>query len=386
MYAIKLELKLNNCEQTLMARHSGYARFCYNYALNLYKNAMDIKIGSSKKVAAIERVFTNHVKKLPEYQWTNTLSSRVYKMTFRHFQEALSRYFKGLGKFPTFKRKKDGDSFTVDAADWNHSILLEPSKRIKVPTLGTFRLKEAIPFKCMAQTFTISRSANKWYISFAIKAEKVPPLLHSIAEPVGIDLGVSTFATLSDGTVYSYPKPLKKAKTKLSKLQWKNRKKQLGNRRLGIKASKNAQKYYRSLAKNYAKVANQRRDFLQKTTTEISKKYAHIRIEDLNVSGMLANHKLAASISDCGFYEFRRQLEYKSFMHGTKVEVVDRWYPSSKTCHQCGNIQPLPLKERVFNCQCCELLINRDLNAAINLSQAPFEKLRLVRPEVTSVE
>ena len=91
MYAIKLELKLNNREQTLMVRHSGYARFCYNYALNLYKNVRDLKGSSSQKVAAIERVFTNHVKKLPEYQWTKTLSSRVYKTTFRHFQEALSR-------------------------------------------------------------------------------------------------------------------------------------------------------------------------------------------------------------------------------------------------------------------------------------------------------
>jgi putative transposase len=154
MYAIKLELKLNNKERTLMARHSGYARFCYNYALSLYQEVKSLPGGSSKKVAAIalragyanERVFTNHVKKMPEYQWTKTLSSRVYKMTFRHFSEALSRFFKGLGEFPKFKRKKDGDSFTVDAADWNHSILLAANKSIKIPTLGTFRLKESIPF------------------------------------------------------------------------------------------------------------------------------------------------------------------------------------------------------------------------------------------------
>ncbi|WP_265238837.1 transposase [Lyngbya sp. CCAP 1446/10] len=369
MYAIKLELKLNNQERTLMARHSGYARFCYNFALSLYQGVKEHRGSSSKKVAAIERVFTNHVKKLPEYQWTTTLSSRVYKTTFRHFGEALSRCFKGLGKFPKFKQKKDGDSFTVDAADWNHAVLLKPQKLIKIPTLGTFRLKESIPCPCMAQTFTISRTADKWYVSFAIKAEKMPPLFHPVVETVGIDLGVSTFATLSDGNCYESPRPLKTAKTKLSKEQWRNRNKQLGNSRLGVKASNNAHKHYRRIAKIHAKIANQRRDFLQKTTTEISRKYAHICIEDLNVSGMIANHKLAAAISDCGFYEFRRELEYKSAMYGTTVELVDRWYPSSKTCSSCGHIQSMPLKKRVFECQNCGIAINRDLNAAINLAR-----------------
>ena len=106
-----------------MARDSGYRRFCYNYALALYQGIKDWTVGSSKKVAAIERVFTNHLKKMPEYQSTNTLSSRVYEITFRHFNEACSRLFKGLGEFPKFKMKKDGDSFTVDAADWNHAVL-----------------------------------------------------------------------------------------------------------------------------------------------------------------------------------------------------------------------------------------------------------------------
>ena len=103
--------------------------------------------------------------------------------------------------------------FTVDAADWNHAVLGERQKSIKIPTLATFRLKESLPFQCMAQTFTISRTADKWYVSFAIKAEKIPPLGHLVAAPIGIDLGVSTFATLCDGNFYEFPRPLKKAKT-----------------------------------------------------------------------------------------------------------------------------------------------------------------------------
>ena len=136
MYAIKLELKLNNKEHTLMARHSGYARFCYNYALALYQGVKEFQGGSSKKVAALERVFTNHVKKLPEYKSTKTLFFRISKMTFRHFSGVLSLFFKRLGEFPKFKRKKDDDSFKVDAADWNYAILLSASKSSKIPTLG----------------------------------------------------------------------------------------------------------------------------------------------------------------------------------------------------------------------------------------------------------
>jgi len=111
--------------------------------------------------------------------------------------------------------KKDGDSFTVDAADWNHAVLWERQKSIKIPTWRTFRLKESLPFQCIAQTFTISRTADKWYVSFAI-VEKAPPLGHLVATPIGIDLEVSTFATLSDGNFYQSPRPLKKAKT----LRW----------------------------------------------------------------------------------------------------------------------------------------------------------------------
>jgi putative transposase len=118
---------------------------------------------------------------------------------------------------------KDGDSFTVDAAHWNHAILLKPQKSIKIPTLGTFRLCEAIPFSWMAQTFTISRTADRWYVSFTIKAQKIPPLFHPVVEAVGIDSGLSTFATLSDGNCYESPRTLETAKTKPSKEQWRNR-------------------------------------------------------------------------------------------------------------------------------------------------------------------
>jgi putative transposase len=342
---------------------------------------MDIKVSRTRKIALIKKTFTNFIKKQPEYQWTNTLSSRVYQNAFIAFNSALERFFNGVSGFPNFKRKKCEDSFTVDSS--NGQIFLMARKRIKIPTLGTFRLKEAIAYNCCSQTFTISRTADKWYVSFTIKADKIPPLYHEVSEPTGIDLGVSTFATLSDGTVYQLPDSLKTAKIKLGKLQYRNRHQQLGNRKVGTKTSKNARKFYRKLAKQHADIANRRRDFLQKTTTEISKKYAHIFIENLNISGMAANHKLAASILDSGFYEFRRELIYKSPIYGTVVEVVDRWYPSSKTCSKCGNIQPMPLSERVFVCEACGNSCNRDLNAAINLASVSKDRVRMASPELT---
>ena len=374
VFAIKLELKLNNVERTLMARHAGFSRMVYNYGLALYSQLdhKEYKGGASKKIAVIKKVLTNYTKKQPEYAWMNELSSKVYQSAFKALLAAFSRFFKGLGEYPKFKRKKDTNSFTV--YDGNGVVLLDSGKRITIPTLGTFRLKEKLDARYVTQTFTISRKGDRWFVSFSVNAEKIPPLYHE-KTAVGIDLGVKCFATLSDGTTYEAPKPLKKAKTKLAKLQWRNRNKQLGNVRKGIRKSKNAAKYYIRLGNQHARIANQRRDFLQKTTTEISRKYSVIRIEDLNVKGMIANHKLSAAISDLGFYEFRRQLVYKQQNYATRVELVDRWYPSSKTCSCCNHIQPMPLHERVFNCQACGVSIDRDLNAAINLMQAPTEKI-----------
>ncbi|MBW4602594.1 MAG: transposase [Calothrix sp. FI2-JRJ7] len=227
-----------------------------------------------------------------------------------------------------------------------------------------------------SQTFTVSRTADRWFVSSNIDADRVPPIMH-LVEKVGIDLGVKTFATLSDGSTVTAPSTLKKAltklsegKTKLNKFQWRNRKRQLGNRVACIRASKNAKKFFDKQASFHARIGNIRRDFLQKTTTLMSRKYYKIRVEDLNVSGMVANHKLAEAVSSLGLYEFRRMLDYKQSHYGSKLEVVDRWYPSSKTCSKCGHVQDMKLSDRVFNCGACSYSIDRDLNAAINLENA----------------
>lgn len=373
MFAIKRELKLNNKQKTLIAQHAGFARLVYNYGLTLLEGVRDEPGSITDKVSTIRKVLTNYTKKQPENFWMNKLSSKVYQHALRALKNAYIRFFKGQSEHPTYKRKRDGDSFSVDGS--GKPSLVECSRTIKIPTLGTFRLKEAIPTSWVTKTFTVSRTADKWYVSFAVEASRLPPRSHEVTKRIGIDLGVKSFATISDGSIIEAPKPYKKAKTKQALQQWRNRNKQLGNRRQGIKASSNARAFYASIAKTHARISNIRLDFLHKTTTDICHKYSHIRIEDLNVQGMIANHKLASAISDLGFYEFRRQLEYKSQMYGCHLELVDRWYPSSKMCTCCNHTQPMPLSERIFRCEKCEHTIDRDLGASINLANAPQEKV-----------
>jgi putative transposase len=396
MYAIKLELKLNNKERSLLRGCAGFRRTIYNYGLDMVIGTWDndIQASETKILDSAKKLLTNQVMKSDEYGWMKDYPSTIYQSAFQNLKDAFSRWRKKLTDFPVYATKRKGDSFTVYKTSGiylekgkpvlpftNRQVLL-PGKKIKLPGLGKFRLKEAIPFICSSQTFTISRQGDRWYVSFVIDAERIPPVIHE-QEAVGIDLGVKTFATLSDGTTYDSPKPLKKARVKLAKIQWRNRRKQMGNRKQKIRASKNAKKYFEKQSLLHAKVANQRKDYLQKTTTEISRKYYRIRIEDLNVKGMIANHKLSAAISDLGFYEFRRMLEYKQFHYGTKVEIVDRWFPSSKQCMCCKTVnKTLKLSDRVFKCinPDCGLELDRDRHASLNLLHAPEGVVRQALP------
>jgi putative transposase len=299
MYSLKLELKLNNKECSKLAGCAGFARFVYNFGLSMLTSSWgfeEIKAGDSKRLSAIEKVFTNHVKTNPDYAWMKNYPSAIYSSTLRNLASAVARWRNGASGFPQFKSKKKGDSFTVlkksgiypgkglPMLPFSNRQVLDPGKKITIPGLGEFRLKHKIPFLCSSQTFTISRTGDKWFVSFALDADKVPPLLH-YKERVGIDLGVKCFATLSDGSFYVAPPTLKQAKTKLAKQQWRNRNKVMGNRQQGIRASNNAKKYFVRISNSQTKITNIRKDFLQKTTTEISRKYYCIRIEDLNISG-----------------------------------------------------------------------------------------------------
>ena len=210
---------------------------------------------------------------------------------------------------------------------------------------------------------SIFQHAGRWYASLAIEREDEPIIQSPKGGAVGVDLGIKTLATLSDGTVFENPRHLKKSEQKLKRAQRAlSRKMPKSNRR--AKARTKA-------ARIHAHVANQRHDALHKLTTYLANNYSEISIENLNVLGMVKNHRLAKSVMDASFGEFRRQLEYKTARTGARLHVIDRWYPSSKTCSGCGRVKTkLSLSERTYRCESCGLVMDRDLNAAININVA----------------
>lgn len=391
MYALKRELKLNKVETSLMRGCAGFKRWVYNFGLSMLTASWEflgVKASDSKRLDVIKQVLTQFTMQQPEYAWMKKYPSTVYQSAFIDLKNAFTRWRQGLADFPKKKSKKKGDSFTVyktsgvypqkgkPALPFTNRVVINPGQRIQLPGLKQFRLKERINFVCSSQTFTVSRTADRWFVSFVLSAEKIPPITHPI-EKIGVDLGVKALATCSDGSVYEMPATTKTAKTKLSKMQWRNRNKVLGNKKAGIKASSGARKFYLKLARVSARISNIRRDTTQKMTTDLSRKAYTIRVEDLKVSGMIANHKLAEAVSNNCFYEIRRQLTYKQAHYGTKVELVDRWFPSSKTCSKCGHVQDMKLSDRIFNCGSCGHIQDRDENASINLENAPIDKVRL---------
>ena len=260
-------------------------------------------------------------------------------------------------KLNTLNLKKKGvnDSFTIDAGG---KLLTVGGKSIKLPGIGWVKTFEGLPHTTTTK-FTISRVTNDWFIAFAYEqAKQITP---KTVDVVGVDLGIKTLATLSTGVIFPNPRSYKKFLVKLQRLSKNHLRKQ--------KDSNRRNKARLKLATCHARVANIRKDNIHKITTYLCKNHAKVVVEDLNVSGLISNHKLAQSIADCGFHEFRRQLTYKAEKFGSEIILADRWYPSSKTCSICGHIQTMPLSERDYNCGGCSHSIDRDLNASINLSR-----------------
>ncbi|MEK0178486.1 MAG: transposase [Oscillatoriales cyanobacterium] len=356
MFALKRALKLNNNEATLMARHAGFRRVVFNFGLSLRTQMYsEGKFTDSKVINEVKKVLTNHVKKQPEFAWMNQLSSRVYQNALIDLKDAFSRYRSGKAGHPKFTTRRDGQSFTVDSS--NGKVLLSAGNTIKIPTLGTFRLYEALECGYVSQTFTISKEGSRWFVSFCLDAERLP--VQQSESSVGIDVGINSFATLSTEQVFDAPKPLKQAKTKLATLQRKASKQ--------VRGSQNQRKTYHKIRRLHARIARIRDNFLHKLTTYLATTFKLIKIENLNVQGMMANHKLAGAISDLGFYEFKRQLDYKCKMYGANLVLVDQWFPSTKICSNCGTKKDMPLSVRTFDCPVCGICLDRDWNASLNI-------------------
>ncbi|WP_293158932.1 RNA-guided endonuclease TnpB family protein [Okeania sp. SIO2C9] len=259
--------------------------------------------------------------------------------------------------FPVFKKKGRKDSFYLEG-----SIKIFQGNYIQLPRIGIVKTYEILP-SVPVKNVTISKKADNWYISFKYNFESYPT--EKVGETIGVDIGINTLATCSDGSKFANVKAYRQAKKQLVRHQRAVSKKVIG--------SKNRRKAVKKLAKIHKKVADIRADVLHKLTTWLAKNHSTIVIEDLNVSGMLKNHKLASAIADCGFYEFKRQLIYKCEWYGSKLVIADRYYPSSQICSNCGHQQKMPLHLRTYECSECSFKTDRDLNAAINLKNYVYQ-------------
>jgi putative transposase len=260
----------------------------------------------------------------------NQVSSRVYQNALIDLKDAFNRYRSSKWTHPTFASRRDGQSFTVDSS--NPKVVLNAGNRIKIPTLGTFQGHEPLECGWVSQTFTLSKQGSRWFVSFCVDAERKET--QQTQESVGIDLGIKAFTTMSKNQVFDALKPLKPAKTKLAILQ--------GEASKQVKGSKNQRQTYNKMTRIHSRIFGIRKDLLHKLTTTTVKKIKLIKIEDLNVKGMMANHKLGLAISYVGFDEFRGQVEYKCKMYGASLVLVDQWFPSSLTYSNCGNKQDMP--------------------------------------------
>ena len=362
MFALKRALKLNKNEATLMVKQAGFRRVLFNMGLSLRTQMYGKgKFSGSKQINEIKKLLTDRVKKKPGFAGINQLSSRVYQNALIDLKDAFSRYRLGQSGHPTFASRRSRQSFTVDSS--KAKVVLEARYTIKIPKLGTFRLHQ--PLDCalvFQQTFTISKEGSRWFVSFCVDAERLP--VQKPKKTLRVDLGLKSFATLSEAEgsnhqAFEAPKPLKQTKTKLATLQ-----RQASRQARG---SNNQRKTYARISSLHAGISCVRKDFLNKLTTYLAKSFKLIKIEDLNVKGMMANHKLARAISDLGFYEFKRQLTYNCLMYMATRVLVDRWFPSSLTCSNSAQKQDRPLSIRKYNCQSGGVSIDRDLNVSINI-------------------
>jgi len=379
LLGFKTELNLNNKQKTLAAQHAGVARHAYNWGLAVCKKAIEEKQKVPTAIDLHKRLVAEVKKENP---WYYQSSKCAPQQALRNLEAAFQKWREKKARFPVFKKRGKRDSFYLEGK------IRISGDRIKVPILGWLKCHEQLPATC-PKSVTISRQADRWFISFVFeqpvedsssevptevspeapgtkKKRKKRKKLKKEGDVIGVDLGINNLAACSNGRVFANPKPYRKAKKRLKRLQ-----RQISRKKKG---SQNRKKAVKRVAKVHKRIADIRNDHLHKITTYLAQRYKVVVIEDLNVSGMLKNHKLAGSIADCGFYEFKRQLEYKAKLYDCQLVVADRFYPSSQLCSRCGHQQKIPLSQRVFSCESCDFgPIDRDLNSSFNLVKWYFE-------------
>lgn len=351
--AFKYEIKPNTFQKEKLEHHFGCARFVYNFGLNeKSKKYKDTKENLScfnlgKQVTLL--------KKEKDTVFLKNVHSQILQSSLRNLDNAFTGFFKGKSAYPNFKKKKNRDSF-----QYPQGVKLKDNK-VYLPKIGWVVYKNSRNIKGDIKTVTVSKTpTDKYFVSILCETNEPKPVKNNINSAVGVDLGIKVFAYCSDGKIFENQKFLIQSQKKLRIAQRSLSRKQRGS----IRRSKQRL----VVAKIYEKITNQRKDFLHKTSTELVRNFDAICIEDLAISNMVKNHKLAKAISDVSWAEFRTMLTYKCEWYGKTLNVINRFEPSSKMCHKCGYIDStLKLSDREYNCKNCTNKIDRDANASINI-------------------
>lgn len=382
IFAHKIRLNPTPKQEQYFRQACGVARFTYNWALAQYKQQLVIYKQTNNKedkpnILELKKKFNSVKREL--FPWAMDVTKCASAQSFSNLQKALSNFFSKRTKFPTKHKKGKRDSFYISNDQF--SVL---DKLVKIPKLGVVKLQEALKYTGKIMSGVISSQGDKWYIAINVDISNNPEQINDFyskkltnnprlkdeikvinfnqnkSEAIGIDLGIKIAIVTSDGEEIQAPKPLKRSLKKLKRTQRRLSKK--------VKGSNNRYKAKLMLSKLHARISNIRKDWLHKVSKYLCVNYKTIALEDLHIKGMIKNHKLAKAISDIGLGTFRQFIQYKANITCSIVRFIGRFQPSSKTCSSCGYVkETLSLSERTFKCEHCNLSIDRDYNASINI-------------------
>lgn len=376
-------------EQTKKIKKTiGTCRFIYNFYLAKNKEIYEQSNQSMSAFSFMKWLNNEYLKENPDKLWIKEASTVSIQKATQNATDAFRRFFKGQNRFPKFKKKNKQDVKMYFCRQGKNDSIKCERHRIKIPTLGWVKLKEkgyipTNPNTHIIRKGTVSYKAGRYYVSVLV--EEMQPMKERLNDfGIGIDLGVKEFATLSNGTIYQNINKTNRVKDLEKKLNRERRKwsrkykSYLRRKELDENCTKeNLLKQQVKMQKVFHQLDNARTDYVNKCISEIVKtKPSYITIEDLDVMRMMKNKHLSMEVQKQKFFEFRTKLADKCREYGIELRVVDRWYPSSKTCHNCGCIKHnLKLSERVYKCPECGFTIDRDLNAALNLRDSKIYKI-----------
>ena len=366
--AHKHELNVNNAQRTILKKHAGASRFTYNWGLAQRQELYQNNTGKDRYTNAIKQHKLLNSLKKSEFPWMYEVSKCAPQEALRDLDRAYHNFFKSRKKggrhgFPKFKRKgRSLESFRLTGT------IRITDNRIQLPRLGKLKMKgKNHAYHGRILSATVSSKHNRWYVSVLVK-EEITVNSNQTSKTVGVDVGINILAYLSDGTVFKNPRHMRRKIRKLKRLSRSASRKQKG--------SNNQRKAYDRLNNFHYRVGNQRSDTLNYMTKQLSSNYGTVIIEDLKVANMVRNRKLAFSLQDAGFGEFKRQMEYKCKWNGVNLILADTFFPSSKLCNNCGQKRDMDLSVRIYKCE-CGYTCDRDHNASKNLKDYPvFQQIK----------